>query len=410
MGLLFLQLSCFEKSIAAKRVSCSEIQVTASDSARSVIILFPVQSARIEPGYLKNAEAMIELDLFLSYAAQSNSVKLIVVTGSASPEGIAAVNEGLALNRAKATKEYLLQTYPFLKSEQILVNSIGEDWDGLLKMVKDDPKTPDYRKVMELLGSDANSYAKEQRLKRIGNGDAYRYIQRNIFPYLRVGSTLTLQYNTHDIPTGKVITGRDTVYIYESRPAGTSWERPVNSHPVALKTNLLYDIALLPNLALEIAIPGRWSVEIEGAWSWWNSRKDNTYYHRIQAAGIEGRKWFGKKHTNPLTGHYLGLYAMGGTYDVKFSNTGYLSDWSYSAGISYGYSFPIGQKFNLEMGLAAGYLGGKYKDYIYDALYDDFPWLRTRERNYFGPTKAKVSLVWLLGKGNSNGQSKKTIK
>ena len=397
--MLLLQLSCFGQVIAARSAVGKTYEIE-NDSTKSISILFPVQSSRIESGYLNNAKALNELDRYIQQADMFNGVKLIVVTGSSSPEGILAVNEGLAISRAKATKEYLLRTYPHLKSEHILINSIGEDWDGLLKMAINTPDIPDYKKVIELLSSDANSYAKEVRLKRIGRGEAYRYIQRHIFPYLRVGSTLTLQYYTHDTQTGKAATP-DTVYIYESHTGGIpAWEQlPATSRRfnIAFKTNLLYDLVLLPNLAVEIPIPGRWSVGIEGAWSWWNSRKDNTYYHRIQAFGIEGRKWFGKKHTAPLNGHYFGLYAMGGTYDVKYEDTGYLSDWSYSAGLSYGYSFPIGRNFNLELGLAAGYFGGQYKDYIYSPLYDDFPWQRTRERNYFGLTKAGISLVWIPG-------------
>ena len=32
----------------------------------------------------------------------------------------------------------------------------------------------------------------------------------------------------------------------------------------------------------------------------------------------------------------------------------------------------------------------------------DYVWIETRQRHWFGPTKAEISLVWLLGRGNYN--------
>lgn len=32
----------------------------------------------------------------------------------------------------------------------------------------------------------------------------------------------------------------------------------------------------------------------------------------------------------------------------------------------------------------------------------DYIWQSTKQRHWFGPTKAEVSLIWLIGRGNYN--------
>jgi hypothetical protein len=78
------------------------------------------------------------------------------------------------------------------------------------------------------------------------------------------------------------------------------------------------------------------------------------------------------------------------------AETGYLSNLCYSAGLSYGYSHPIAKRLNLEFGIGAGYFGDVYDDYVFDPWNDRYPWQQTRKRHYFGLTKAKIALVWIL--------------
>uniref|UniRef100_UPI00402A35A9 DUF3575 domain-containing protein n=6 Tax=Bacteroidaceae TaxID=815 RepID=UPI00402A35A9 len=41
---------------------------------------------------------------------------------------------------------------------------------------------------------------------------------------------------------------------------------------------------------------------------------------------------------------------------------------------------------------------GSYKEYI--PLDGHYVWQTTKNRRWFGPTKAGISLVWLIGRGN----------
>lgn len=67
-------------------------------------------------------------------------------------------------------------------------------------------------------------------------------------------------------------------------------------------------------------------------------------------------------------------------------------------GVAYGYSLPVGHRFNVDFTLGIGYLGGSYKEYI--PLDGHYVWQTTKNRRWFGPTKAGISLVWLIGRGN----------
>lgn len=185
----------------------------------------------------------------------------------------------------------------------------------------------------------------------------------------------------------------------------------IKSTHLAIKTNLIYDLALLPNLTAEIYLGKKWSIAVEGNLSRWtfSSPLQNMWYHRIQATGVELRKWFNSPY--PLHGHALGVYTMVGDYDIRFfpnneNSLGYLSYLSWSTGLSYSYSFPISRRFNLEIGLAAGYLGGKY--YKYNYCMEEKQWEKQDglNRNYFGPTRVNLSLVWLLGAGNKTNYKK----
>jgi hypothetical protein len=188
----------------------------------------------------------------------------------------------------------------------------------------------------------------------------------------------------------------------ENAPAREREKTPVYA---VLKTNLLYDAALLPNLSVEWYMGKDWSLAAEGNWSWWTFDRpiQNWWYHRIQVGGIELRKWV--KSPYPLHGHALGVYTMLGNYDVRFFTEdeytkGSLSYQSWSAGLSYNYSFPIARRLNLEFGVAFGYMGGRYYEYDYCLTHDHWAQRAMYNRNYFGPTRIGLSLVWLLGAGN----------
>ena len=73
---------------------------------------------------------------------------------------------------------------------------------------------------------------------------------------------------------------------------------------------------------------------------------------------------------------------------------------NYTAGVEYGYSLPVGRRLNIDFTIGAGYWGGEYQKYYPEERH--YVWRETARRHRFVPTKAEVSLVWLVGRGNFN--------
>lgn len=160
-------------------------------------------------------------------------------------------------------------------------------------------------------------------------------------------------------------------------------------HRFALKTNLLYDAALMPNLELEWRMNSQWSLAVEGALAWWKKDAKHKYY-RIAMVSPEIRRWFNTR--GPWHGMYAGLFAGVGKYDLENGGTGYMGNDCYMVGFSYGYMWPIGRTLSLEAGIGAGYMYTRYKEY--NPFEGHYLYQRTKTLNYFGPLKLKFSLAW----------------
>jgi len=178
---------------------------------------------------------------------------------------------------------------------------------------------------------------------------------------------------------------------------------------MSVRTNMLYDFLAVPNVGAEFYLGQNWSVSANWMYGWWGKRSRHRYW-RVYGGDIVVRRWFGHKaEEKPLTGHHLGLYGQIFTYDVEWGNKGYMGGkqgstlWkepNYAVGIEYGYSLPIARRLNIDFTIGMGYWGGKY--YEYSPIDGHFVWQSTKQRSWFGPTKAEISLVWLIGNGNFN--------
>lgn len=197
-----------------------------------------------------------------------------------------------------------------------------------------------------------------------------------------------------------------TNYYFKDSSAG---ERP--NRYFAIKSNMLYDAVLIPNIGAEFYIGKNLSVYGEWIHTWFSNKKRHRYW-RLYGGDIGARWWFGSKaKAKPLTGHHLGIYGGVLIFDVEWGGTGYmggkpggtiLDRCLVNTGIEYGYSLPINRRLNIDFSIGLGYLGGNYIEYYpFDNNY-----YRQKEYDlrYFGPTKAEISLVWLLGHGNTNNR------
>ena len=337
----------------------------------------------------------------------------VLVVGGASPEGSISLNKRLSELRATTLFNYLSQygTFPDSVKHTLF---IGRDWKGLIRLVEADEELPYREEALSLLESfvDNPREADVWKLRSFKGGRPYAYMYRHLFPALRA-SSMYLWYSEVKLPPFSAHTSLRKNFCM-TQPWLVAPELvviPPEEEPFywALKTNLLYDAALVPNVGAEFHLGRNWSAGANWMYAWWKNDA-SSWYWRIYGGDIYLRKWFGKKaQEKPLTGHHIGIYAQTLTYDFCTGGRGYMGGepggniWdraSFAGGVEYGYSHPISRKLNLDFTIGVGYLGGRYHEYL--PIDDCYVWQTTKDRKWFGPTKVEVSLVWLMGKGNEN--------
>ncbi len=175
---------------------------------------------------------------------------------------------------------------------------------------------------------------------------------------------------------------------------------------VAVKTNLLFDLATALNAELEFPLSPRFSLLGECTFPWWLWSKEQTCL-QVFSGGLEGRYWFRPDYSrqdpalgqhNPLTGWFTGLYAGAGYYDLEWKTKGYQGEFFIAAGVSVGYTKALSRHFGLECSVGVGYLNTDYRHYEAKQSVVDGKWHLVRQNDghysWIGPTKAKISLVW----------------
>lgn len=399
------------------------------DSLRTTIYFRPGYSL-LELSYRDNAANMKALTQGIQTIKGNPCVQLqhIRILSAASPEGNSALNKRVAKRRGERLRDYLKETL-VLPDSIFTVSSAGEDWQGLAALIAKE-KTPWRNKALQIIRHTPEWVTRngkvvdgrKRQLQNLDGGKAWKYMLDNHFYTLRTGAVVVCEVKTLAAEsTPSAAEARQEQAHPESasqqsvsqspssppfpaipsqvHPSSESQAPPVASY-FALKSNLLYDALLVPNLALEASIGSGWTLAAGGMFAWWSKDAKHRYW-RIYGGDLEIRKYFGTlSKSKPLQGHHLGIYGDFLTYDFEFGAKGYQSKATYAAGIKYGYSHPIANRLNLDFALGIGYLHSNYKTYVpRDGCY---VYQETKKRKWLGPTQAEISLVWLLGKGNTN--------
>ena len=216
---------------------------------------------------------------------------------------------------------------------------------------------------------------------------------------------LSIMPHTIETDTLTFLQSGKTMYPQRNPVAASCRRRPL----LALKTNLLFDAALMPNVEIEVPVGKRWSVNGEYAFPWWQFDRGK-YCMQVLMGGLEGRYWLGSRKSREdrevLTGHFLGLYAGGGKYDLQWGEKGYQGEFFIAAGVSYGWATRIARHLHLEFNIGIGLLRTDYRHYHARDNYQTLLWQENGKYTLFGPTKAKISLVWLLNRRVKKGGSR----
>lgn len=157
--------------------------------------------------------------------------------------------------------------------------------------------------------------------------------------------------------------------------------------PVAIKTNLLYDATLTVNLGAEFRLAPRWSLDVSGNYNGWNVSDSFRWKHWLLQPEL--RYW--TRHA--MQGHFFAAHVFGGQFNVTYDHIR-RQGWDAGIGVGYGYAWRLSRNWGIEAEIAVGYA---------HLSYDKFPCaecgrkIAHRDRNYVGPTKAAVNLVYYFG-------------
>ena len=410
-----------------------------SDSLRTTIY-YRTANARLELPYMDNDRHLAALgDSIRSLGADPAVVlRRILIQASASPDGNTKYNKELARKRGENLRDYLKDNLS-LPDSIFTLQPQGEGWSELAeKLGRTDAPWRD--KAIAIIRDTPEWVVREgkvvggrkRQLMNLAGGRAWQYMKENLFESLRSGSLVVCEVerikrvmdpepaqaelkpasdnvmNPDDTAdtTEKEIDTTATLYNKEDDtiPQDNADKEETEKKPffMAVKTNLLYDVALVPNVGLEFYLGQGWSISGNWMYAWWKNDTRHRYW-RIYGGELDIRKYFGRKAAEkPLQGHHLGVYAQGLTFDFETGGKGYLSNFSYGFGLEYGYSLPVAKRLNIDFGLCIGYGGGKYK--VYEPEDDCYVYKETKQRHWFGPTRAEISLIWLLGNGNQNSK------
>lgn len=430
---------------AQKNDTCIADTPTYIVDSLAINVHFPQGESRIDTTYRDNPTAFAGLRTVLARTMAGGMFRSVEIQSWASPEGASDLNEQLVRGRTANLTRWILN-HTQVPADKIYPTGGGVAWQQLRDVVSAS-EAPYRGEVVRIIDEtplwvyDNRGRVvsgRKKRLEELGAGTVWQDMLARFFPSIRSSCAVVVHLAKPKPDTAAL--AADSLAREAARVAAAEQQRVADSlataaaqlrvadslaalaarqkaaqvrkqtFPLALKTNALMDVAQVPNLGVEASLGKGWTVGLNGMFAWWDiSRKD--YFWRIYGGDLNARKYMGRKAARRnFSGHHVGLYAQAVSYDfalggkgiiVGIPGGGFMEMWNYGGGLEYGYSAPIARRLNLDFTLGLGYLGGKYREYR--PMDDCYVWLTTKKRQWFGPTKAEVSLVWLLGKEKEGG-------
>ena len=161
---------------------------------------------------------------------------------------------------------------------------------------------------------------------------------------------------------------------------------------LAVKTNLISDVVLVPSLGAETMVYDRWSVCLSGSYMPLKLSRD--YYWRTFSVQPEVRYWL----TEPLAGPFVGAGYQFRGYNLGGLPFSHLKDSRsqgrmQGVGLSMGWHRILSTHWSLEGSMLLGWAHLNYDHY--DDPHSDIVVSRWRA-NYIGPLDLALSLVYII--------------
>ena len=358
-------------------------------------IYFRVGSADYDSAYFDNGKRLEEylskIQSVISHN-EASSVKISCIS-SFSPEGKVDFNKRLAKKRSETGASLLAAI-----AASTTVSEIMTPWGDLLKILESDKGAgvPFRDETIEIVRSIIEGNASYGDLKSFRGSKPWKYIVRNLFPYQR-RCIISVSIDTPPVPyvssafrQAAPVASVSAPQVIIDRKVSPLITLP-NNYFVGIKTNILYDIASVTNVSVELGFAKHYSVELLGTFSPWDYGRE-TLQFRTALLQPEFRYWFSEGWTR----HFVGLHAHLGWYNIAPGGKVRYQDHNGTSplvgvGLSYGYVVPCTSHWGAEFSVGAGYA------YLsYDKFYNihNGAQFGTGEKHYFGLTKLGASVYY----------------
>ena len=148
-------------------------------------LTFPAGHTGILPDFGNNREELRKLENTLDSLLALPDVRIerVDMTGYASPDGPYFRNEKLAYGRTLALRDYLQENVLY-RPLPFSTASVAEDWEGL-KAALETSAMPYRTELLQIIATDRLPDEKEENIKRLDGGKAYRMLTSDFLPQLR---------------------------------------------------------------------------------------------------------------------------------------------------------------------------------------------------------------------------------
>ena len=391
----------------------------------------------------------------------TKEVMQVYVCGSASPDGLWADNVKLSQARTDAAARYLRDVLD-VPSYKIHSESLNEDWDRLYELVAASDMPYKYN-VMSIIRSKEWGERKKA-LQQLDGGRAWRMLLDDFFPQLRCvrfaifckwdpgkpymsrpmeAPAYQPQQQAAPVPEPAVapqvkpapvsktdtVYVRDTVYmikevvylpepVKEPAPAALYetvrtetlkrtrkvWDTPWH---MGLKTNLLADAMVIPQVGLELQLARNFSLDLQGWMTNYNILTPEDRNASIYGFAPEVRWW---RNDAMRTGSFLGVHANCAWYTLQWNDLLYQNGpedvWegnyhdsgnqnpAWSVGLTYGYVVGLGPQKNWGLEFVVGLGYGRYSQNTAALSGDTWMLVEHQSKHHFGITRAGINLTY----------------
>ena len=175
--------------------------------------------------------------------------------------------------------------------------------------------------------------------------------------------------------------------------------RSVHAQQIGFKSNTLYWATTTPNIGLEMEVGKKKTAQVFLGLNPWKQSGGDQSRLRHWLVMPEYRYWFSQN----FEGWFLGAHALGGQYNVggvkfPFGLLKGLRDhryegWYAGGGITAGKQWNLSKHWNFEASLGLGYIHTQYDKFECGTCGEK---LNSAHKNYVGPTKVALSLIYLI--------------